>query len=339
MSLLISRDPRAADAAMTHTLRVTPDNFVRAETDMQFMSVVKRGGFGRLVHEREFSARQVLPWADSDVLRSRGVFDLELGPVEVTVPDAGARFVSLEALDEDHFTLAMFYGPGTYTFSFENVSTRYVLIVLRMLVDPGSGADLGKVHALQDSIVVSRQGGGRFVIPNWDPVSQARVRVALQLLGNTVAGDEHTFGARGEVDPVRHLIGTATQWDRAPPRDIAYLLQIPRHNDGRVPHTLNVGYVPVDGFWSLSVYDGNGHCFADGHGGRAVNSLGARRNADDSITVHFAAGEPDAANFLQIGRGWRYLVRLYRPRAEILGGKWKFPDVEPIRGTVATSLS
>ena len=53
MSLLISRDPRAADAAITHTLRVTPDNFVRAETDMQFMSVVKRGGFGRLVHERE----------------------------------------------------------------------------------------------------------------------------------------------------------------------------------------------------------------------------------------------------------------------------------------------
>ena len=72
--------------------------------------------------------------------------------------------------------------------------------------------------------MVARQGGGRFVIPNWDPVSQAKVRVALQLLGNTIAGDERTFGARGEVDPVRHLIGTATHWDRCPPRDIAYLL-------------------------------------------------------------------------------------------------------------------
>ena len=91
MSLLISRDPRAADAAMTHTLRVTPDNFVRAETDMQFMSVVKRGGFGRLVHEREFSARQVRPWADSDVLRSRGVWPswrISSGPVA----DIASRF-------------------------------------------------------------------------------------------------------------------------------------------------------------------------------------------------------------------------------------------------------
>jgi hypothetical protein len=341
MSLLTSLDRRGADAAVTHTLQVTPDNFVRAETDMQFMTVVKRGGFGRLVHEREFSSggRQSLPWVDGDVLRSRGVFDLELGPVEVTVPDAGARFVSLEALDEDHYTLAMFYGPGTYTFSFENVSTRYVLIVARVVVDPGNAADLTRVHALQDSITVARQGGGRFVIPNWDPVSQAKVRVALQLLGNTVAGDQRTFGARGEVDPIRHLIGTATQWDRAPPRDIAYLLHVPRDNDGRTPHRLNVGYVPAEGFWSLSVYDANGHFFGDAHTARTVNSLYAQRNADATISVNFVAGEANAPNCLQIGRGWRYLVRLYRPRAEILGGKWKFPDAEPQRAASAAGLS
>jgi hypothetical protein len=26
---------------------------------------------------------------------------------------------------------------------------------------------------------------------------------------------------------------------------------------------------------------------------------------------------------------WNYTVRLYRPRAEILGGKWKFPEPQP----------
>jgi hypothetical protein len=273
------------------------------------------------------------------VLRSRGVFDLELGPVEITIPECGGRFVSLEALDEDHYTLAMFYGPGTYTFSFENVSTRYVLVVARIVVAPGSPGDLANVHGLQDSVTVARQGGGRFVIPNWDPVSQAKVRVALQLLGNTVAGDDRTFGARGEVDPVRHLIGTATHWDRCPPRHIAYLLNVPRDNDGRTLHRLSVGHVPVDGFWSLSVYDANGHFFGDGHTARTVNSLTARRNGDDFITVHFGEGESSLVNRLQIGRGWRYLVRLYRPRAEILGGKWKFPEVEAMRGTVAAVLS
>jgi len=336
MTLLTSVERRGAEAAVAHTLQVTPDNFVRAESDMQFMTVVKRGGFGRLTNEREFPAagRQAPPWADGDVLRSRGVFDLELGPVEVTVPAAGERFISLEALDEDHYTLGMFYGSGSYTFSFDNVSTRYVLIVVRIMVDPSNVADLSRVHGLQDSIAVARQGGGRFVIPNWDPVSQARVRVALQLLGNTVAGDERTFGARAEVDPVRHLIGTATQWDRCPPRDIAYLLSVPRQNDGRTVYRLNVGHVPVDGFWSLSVYDANGYFIGDGLAGRTINSLTATRDADQSITVQFGDCEAGAANCLSIARGWRYLVRLYRPRAEILGGKWKFPEAEPMRNAV-----
>jgi hypothetical protein len=29
-------------------------------------------------------------------------------------------------------------------------------------------------------------------------------------------------------------------------------------------------------------------------------------------------------------KGWNYLVRLYRPRAEILDGSWKFPEAQPV---------
>ena len=28
-------------------------------------------------------------------------------------------------------------------------------------------------------------------------------------------------------------------------------------------------------------------------------------------------------------KGWNYMVRLYRPRAEILNGTWKFPEAQP----------
>jgi len=28
-------------------------------------------------------------------------------------------------------------------------------------------------------------------------------------------------------------------------------------------------------------------------------------------------------------KGWNYIVRLYRPRAEILNGTWKFPEAQP----------
>jgi hypothetical protein len=341
MTFLTTVDRRGTEAVVAHTLQVTPDNFARAETDMQFMTVVKRGGFGRLVHDRDFppAGRQPVAWADADVLSSRGVFDLELGPVTITLPPAGDRFMSVEALDEDHYTLAVFYGPGTYTFSFDNVSTRYMLIAVRLVVDPGSRADMAAAHALQDNIVVARQGGGRFVIPNWDPVSQAKVRVALQLLGNTIDGDERTFGARGEVDPVRHLIGTATQWDRCPPRDVAYLLATPRHNDGLTVHRMTVGHVPVDGFWSLTVYDANGHFLSDAPGARTINSRTAARDPDGSVTLQFGGGDEGSGNCLVIGRGWCYVVRLYRPRAEVLGRKWRFPDAEPVRGPLAAGVS
>jgi hypothetical protein len=29
-------------------------------------------------------------------------------------------------------------------------------------------------------------------------------------------------------------------------------------------------------------------------------------------------------------KGWNYMVRLYRPRDEILSGKWRFPEAKPV---------
>jgi hypothetical protein len=28
--------------------------------------------------------------------------------------------------------------------------------------------------------------------------------------------------------------------------------------------------------------------------------------------------------------GWNYMVRLYRPRAEILNGTWRFPEAQAV---------
>jgi len=29
-------------------------------------------------------------------------------------------------------------------------------------------------------------------------------------------------------------------------------------------------------------------------------------------------------------KGWNYTVRLFLPRPEILDGRWKFPDAQPV---------
>jgi hypothetical protein len=35
-------------------------------------------------------------------------------------------------------------------------------------------------------------------------------------------------------------------------------------------------------------------------------------------------------NCLPTTPGWNYTVRLYRRRAEILNGQWKFPEAKPM---------
>ena len=75
---------------------VTADNFNRAETDMYFGEIVKNGGFGQLNHHRElYLADSAVVRPNRDTLYSGAVFDFDAGPVTITLPDAGKRFISI----------------------------------------------------------------------------------------------------------------------------------------------------------------------------------------------------------------------------------------------------
>jgi hypothetical protein len=159
----------------------------------------------------------------------------------------------MQVIDEDHYTPQVIYGAGTYTFTRQNIGTRYVSLGVRILVDPADPEDIKQVHALQDAITVTQPGGpGRFEVPNWDPVSRKKVRDALLALAETLPDTKRTFGARAEVDPVRHLIGTAFAFGGNPEKDALYLNVTPRKNDGTIVHRLTVNDVPVDAFWSTA---------------------------------------------------------------------------------------
>jgi len=317
---------------MATTLPVTADNFRRAETDMYFGTIVKEGGLGKFKHHREMIAidKQTVVRPNRDTLYSSAVFDLDAGPVTITVPDAGKRFMSMQVIDQDQYAPAVVYGAGNYTITKKQVGTRYVVVGIRTLVDPSNPSDVQQVHALQDAITVDQPGGpGRFEVPNWDQKSQKRVRDALLILGETVPDSRQMFGARDQVDPVRHLIGTAIGWGGNPAKDATYLNVTPAGNDGVTVHRLRIKDVPVDGFWSISVYNAKGYFEPNKSHAYTLNNITAKKDPDGSVTIQFGGCDGTVPNCLPITKGWNYLVRLYRPRAEILNGSWAFPEAQP----------
>jgi hypothetical protein len=311
---------------------VTVDNFVRAESDLYFGNIVKDGGFAKFKHNRTPASidNQTVIRLNRDTLYSAAVFDLDAGPVTITLPDAGKRFMSMQVINEDEYTPMVVYGKGSYTLTKEKVGTRYVAVAVRTLADPLSPQDLDEVHKLQDAITVSQKSPGTFEAPKWDPASQKKVREALLVLSSTIKDFTHAFGTKEQTDPVRHLIGAASGWGGNPDKEAMYLNVVPAKNDGATIYKLNVTNVPVDGFWSISVYDEKGYFDANPYNAYSVNNLTAKKGDDGSVTVQFGGCDGKIPNCLPIMNGRNYAVRLYRPRAEILSGKWKFPEAKPI---------
>ena len=83
---------QTASAPAGNAVPVTVDNFIRAETDMYFTKFANRGGFGKFNHSRDLPLGEdtgVRP--NRDTLYSLSVFDLDAGPVTISLPDAGER--------------------------------------------------------------------------------------------------------------------------------------------------------------------------------------------------------------------------------------------------------
>lgn len=325
--------PEAPSTEGREPVRVTVDNFRRAESDTYFARFVQQGGFGKFRHERELAPidEQNVIRLNRDTLYSFGVFDLDAAPITITLPDAGTRYMALQVIDEDQYTFGVFYAPGRHTLTRDRIGTRYALLAIRTFVNPNDAADVEAVHALQDAIEIEQRSAGNFEVPDWDQASLTNVRQALLALAAANGGIDSTrmFGRMGEVDPVQHLIGTAAGWGGNPPDAALYAGVEPKQNDGKTPYRLTVKDVPVDGFWSVSVYNENGYFEKNARDVYTVNDVTAKPNADGSVTIQFG-GDDGAANCIPIMPGWNYVVRMYRPRRELLDGTWKFLEAQPV---------
>jgi hypothetical protein len=92
---------------------------------------------------------------------------------------------------------------------------------------------------------------------------------------------------------------------------------------------------PVDGFWSVSMYDASDFFVENPLNRNAIGNRteGLKTAPDGALTIYVQKDAPDAdkvSNWLPAPEGdFRLSLRLYVPKAEILGGQWTPPAVTP----------
>jgi hypothetical protein len=159
-----------------------------------------------------------------------------------------------------------------------------------------------------------------------------KIREALLNLTTANGGIDSArmFGRKDQVDPVQHLLGTAAGWGGNPRTAALYAGAAPEKNDGQTPYVLAIKNVPVDGFWSVSVYNKDGYFEKNAQNAYTVNNITGSPDADGAVTIHFGGNE-NAKNFLPVTPGWNYLLRFYRPRQALLDGAWQPPVAQPAK--------
>jgi hypothetical protein len=306
------------------------ENFARAESDRMFASLAAdAGGTNQLAHNRQPTPldQQTVIRMNRDTLYSFGVVNISEGAT-LTIPDSGGRYLSVMIVNQDHYINRVYHEAGEYELTTEEFDTPYVLVAARILVDPADPADVAAVNALQDQLGVRARSEEPFVMPDYDAATLDATRSALLELAKGLRGVDRAFGRREDVDPVRHLIAAAAGWGGLPEHE-AYYINV---NPGlpAAEYRLTARDVPVDAFWSISLYNAEGFFEPNDRHANSVNNITATKNDDDSVTVHFGGCGDGRRNCLPIVDGWNYLIRLYRPRPEVLDGSWTFPAIEPV---------
>ena len=109
------------------------------------------------------------------------------------------------------------------------------------------------------------------------------------------------------MDPVRRLVGAAAAWGGNPDKDATYLNFTPARNDGKTIYKLSARDVPVDGFWSVSVYDAKGYYKPNSAGAYSLNNVTAKKEADGTIEIQFGGcdeKQPTACRSRRDGPTW-----------------------------------
>ena len=311
-------------------MKVTPETYIRAETDRQFGIVVKMaGGVNRLFHFRRPTPldQQNIVRMNRDTLYSMCVVDTSKGAT-ISVPVIPAdRYASVYLVDNDHYCPFVIYGSGKHELPKD---TRHLGVGVRIQVfDPRDADEVALVNKLQDQFVISAGSADPLPAFEWDLASLKELTVQYEKDSAQYGSWKGMMGPRGKVDEKTRHIAAAAAWGLFPEWDATYLNYSGGH-DHRVCHKATYEVPENDAFWSITVYGSDGFMKSDDN---IVNSSNVELNADGTFDVHFGSAQTcaDVPNRLDVTEGWNFLMRIYRPGRSVLEGAYTLPAAKPVR--------
>jgi hypothetical protein len=323
----------APDTARTQSGNkpVTPETYIRAETDFAFADFQKKAG-GKINTFYYFRKptqldEQPVVRMNRDTLYASAVVDTA-GGATVTIPDLpDKRYVSVLLVDNDHYAPAVFYEPGTHKIPSD---TKYVAVLVRIqLMNPSDPADVQRVNELQDKVTVKPASADPFPAPSWDKDSMLKLRAQYEKQFQTFTQYEPDWmGPRGTVNEKTRHLAVAGAWGLFPERDAVYINYSAKTDPAKC-YTATYRVPENKAFWSITVYGNDGFMKSDNN---IINDRNVKLNPDGTFTVYYGAKNicGDKPNRVDVTEGWNFLMRVYRPGPSVLDRSYKLPRVEPI---------
>jgi len=310
---------------------VTPETYIRAESDRAFGNIAAlAGGVNRFFHIRRPTPldQQTVIRMNLDTLYSGAVVDTSKGAT-IALPEVPAgRLISAQVIDNDHYCPATFYEAGPHRIESD---TRHVAVVVRIQVfDPKDPAEVALVNALQDRLVLEAGSAEPLPPSKWEPKSLQALTDRYNEEAKALGGFKGLMGRRGKVDEARRHVVAAAGWGLNPDEDATYFMYAGEHDPAK-------GYaatypVPENrAFWSITVYGPDGFMKSEN---AILNSSSVKLNGDrKTFMVHFGSKElcGDVPNRLDVTPGWNFVMRVYRPGPSVLDGSYVLPPAKPVK--------
>lgn len=294
------------------SVKVTPETYIRAETDRQFAEIVKMaGGINRFYHFRTPTPldKQNVVRMNRDTLYSMAVVDTSKGAT-ITVPELPrGRYASVYLADNDHYTPFVIYKAGTYELPKD---TKYIALGIRIQVfNPKDANEISLINKLQDQFVIKAGSADSLPAFQWDRPSLKSLTAQYEKDSAMYSSWKGMQGPRGKVDEKTRHIAAAAAWGLFPEWDATYLNYSGGH-DPKVCHKSTYKVPDNNAFWSITVYGNDGFMKSDTN---IVNSSNVKLSTDGTATVYFGSKEQCGAvpNRLDVTEGWNFLMRVYRP--------------------------